>query len=238
MSLGRLLLAHRNDHQPIASLFKAENSQGFNAIFRIAIAPICIVVISIILYLAGHENLTWQIWLSAVWYLLLQTVLIAILERWSLVSKSKFIVFHAASIALSYYVYSALIVKGVEHLLPDGANLRTDIWLLIVAFLYGVFHSIPENHNRFEERKKKYITRRLKVFEEKYSVELKKYDSLFQNILLAVMLYEDFNRPRVVRFIESLVGAKTQGIMQVSGAQTDEESIRSRRQFLKNTMWI
>lgn len=42
---------------------------------------------------------------------------------------------------------------------------------------------------------------------------------------MAVMIYEDFNRPFVMRQIENLTHAHTRTIMQVSGADNDEQGI-------------
>jgi hypothetical protein len=225
MSISRIVSEYRSDYQPIASLFEAERSSGFNAIYRILTAPVVIVLSSITFYLIGKESLIENMWIAAVWYFIFQLTLLFTLQRWSLVNKSKFILFHAISIALSYYLYVSLLTGGIDKLLPDEANLRTDIWLVIIAFFYGIFKNVQENNKTFVKRKESYIAERAHKFRTKYQDTLKKYDLRFQNILLAIMIYEDFNRPKIVRYYEKMTHAKTQGIMQTNDTKTDTESI-------------
>jgi len=226
LSLGRLLLQYKSEYQPIASLFKAEKSVGFNAILRICLTPVCIVLFAIIAYSINRDSLVHNIWHVALIYALLQCLVFTVLSRWKLVNISKFVLFHLLSIALTYYIYAALISKGLQHLLPDEANLRTDLWILIAGFLFSIFYSIPENDQRFQARKNNYATSRAAKFKAKYHDELKSQEPLFQDILVAIMIFEDFNRPWFARVVERLINAKTQGIMQTTGAKTDEHSIK------------
>lgn len=234
MSLGKLLTDYRRDYQPIASLFKAtENSVGFNAIFRIAFAPIVIVCVSILLYYAHLDFLVKNIWTVAVWYFVLQALLIVLLGRWRLLNRFQFFLYHAISIFLSLYLYQTLIVNGLTYLLPDEAHLRTEIWLVIVAFLYGIFRSIPQNEQTFSRRKHAYIQAREKAFEKRYANELASYDKLMQEILLSIMIYESFNRPRIVRAFENILKTESRGVMQFTNAQNNHESIKMASAQLK-----
>lgn len=233
LSLGSLLIQYKNDYQPLASLFEAEKSVGFNAVIRICVAPISIVVFSILLYLLNWNDAIKNIWLTSIYFLILQSLLYTFLNRWQLINKNKYIIFHFISIALSYYIYRTLITKGLHHLLPDEANLRTDMWLLIVGFFYGIFRLIPENDKKFQFRKKHYVKNRAAIFSKKYKNYISNYSPLFQDILLALMIYEDYNRPKIVRFFENTLNAKTRGIMQVRDASSDAESIIMAAKFLK-----
>lgn len=226
LSLGRLLLQYKSEYQPIASLFKAEKSVGFNAILRICLAPVCIVLFAIIAYSINRDNLVPDIWHVALIYALLQCLVFTALNRWRLVNIPKFVLFHLLSIALTYYIYVVLISKGLQHLLPDEANLRTDLWILIAGFLFSIFYSIPENDQRFQARKNKYAVSRGTKFKAKYHDALKSQEPLFQDILVAIMIFEDFNRPWFVRVVERLINSKTKGIMQTADTKTDSQSIK------------
>lgn len=232
--LGKLMLQYKTDYQPLASLFSSEGSVGFNAVYRIVLTPICIVFFSILLYITGLSEYVSNIYLVAVGYFFLSLVLIYSLNRFTLLSKSKFFLYHLISILLSYYIYDALIVKGLEHLLPDEANLRTDLWLVVAAFLYGVFRSIPENQEKFDRRKRRYIDQQTKIYHQKYATSLDEYPVIIQNVLLAIMIYEDYNRPHSIRLVEKLLRSKTHTIMQVKGAKTDAESIKMAASILKS----
>src|SRR5258708_7802533 len=47
------------------------------------------------------------------------------------------------------------------------------------------------------------------------------------------MIYENYNRPGLIRLLEHATGARTQGIMQAQGVGNDEESIASAAQELQ-----
>jgi hypothetical protein len=227
MNLGKVLLAYRNDYQPVASFFQPEASTGFNAIYQILFAPICTVFAAIVFYLLGWNQFVVGIWTVPVWYFIWQTSLIIGISRWRLLDKWKYFIFHAISVALTYYVYSTLIKNGLKHLLPDEANLRTEVWLIVALFLYGIFREIKGNHDRYERRQAAWAQAHARTFSKKYRTILANYPILFQEVLLALMIYEDFNRPKMTRLVERIINARTQTIMQVRGAHTDEEGIRA-----------
>ena len=226
MSLGKVLLAYRNDYQPVASFFQPEASTGFNAIYQILFAPICTVFAAIVFYLLRWNQMVAGVWTVPVWYFIWQTSLIIGISRWRLLDKPKYFIFHAISVALTYYVYSTLIRHGLTLLLPDEANLRTEVWLIVALFLYGVFREIKGNQAKYRHRQAAWAQAHARTFSKKYYPVLSNYPILFQEVLLALMIYEDFNRPKVTRLIERIINARTQTIMQVRGAHTDEEGIR------------
>lgn len=226
MSLGKVLLAYRNDYQPVASFFQPEASTGFNAIFQILFAPVATVLVAIVLYLLGRSHLVVGVWTISVWYFVWQTTLILVISRWRLLDKPRFIIYHAISVALSYFVYASLVTHGLTHLLPDEANLRTEVWLIVILFLYGIFREIKGNQETYRRRQAAWALAHARTFSKRYQDVLSEYPVLLQEVLLALMVYEDFNRPKAARFIERITKAQTQTIMQVRGAHTDEEGIR------------
>lgn len=222
--LGKLLTTYRNDYQPITSLFPVESSVGFNAVYRVLFTPLSIVGVSIVLYLGKLDWIVVNIWTVSVWFFLLQLFITIVIARWTLVHKVQFFLFHALSIATSFFLYDTLISKGLSRLLPDETNLRTDLWIIVVLFLYGLFYAIRRNEGT--SRRTAYALKRARKFRKKYDHVLQKYpNSEFQDALVAVMIYEDFNRPFVMRQIENLTHAHTRTIMQVSGVDNDEQGI-------------
>lgn len=228
--LGRLLIAYRDDYQPITSLFQVESSVGFNAVYRVLFTPLCIVGVSILLYLL---NLSWvvvNIWTVSVWFAALQAAMIFLGARWALVHKIQFFAFHALSIAISYFLYEVLIKNGLSRLLPDEANLRTDLWLIVILFLYGLFQAVRRNEDT--SKRTRYALKRAKKFRRKYAHVLEKYEPGFQDVLLSVMIFEDFNRPYVARIWENITSAHTRTIMQVPNVSTDEQGIIATAQVM------
>ena len=226
MRLGRVLLTYRNEYQPVASFFQPEASTGFSAIYQILFAPVAMVFAAIGLYVVGWNQLIHGLWTVSVWYFIWQTSLILAISRWRLLDKPKFFLFHTISIATSYFVYATLITRGIEHLLPDEAGLRTEVWLIVILFLYGIFREIRGNQAKYERRQATWARAHARNFSRRYSATLSEYPVLLQEALLSVMVYEDFNRPKAARLLERVSRAQTQTIMQVQGARTDEEGIR------------
>lgn len=221
--LGKLLVAYRDDYQPISSLFQVESSVGFNALYRVLFTPLCVVGISIVLYLVNLDWVVVNIWAVAVWFAVLQATMILIGARWALVHTIQFFVFHALSVAISYFLYEMLIKNGLSRLLPDEANLRTDLWLIVILFLYGLFQAVRRNGDT--SKRTRYALKRAKKFRRKYADVFQKYEPGLQDILLSVMIFEDFNRPYVARVLENITKAHTRTIMQVPNASTDEDGI-------------
>lgn len=232
MSFGKLLKKYSSEYQPIASL-QTDDNTGFNAIYRILISPVLIVLVSIVLYSFNANYYINNIWLVSVYFFVSQTLLIVLLGRWRLVNKTVFLLSHVLSVTLSYYLYTVAISKGLAYLIPNETDLRTEIWLIIAAFLYGIFRNVPENYKTFEIRRLSYIRARLKHFKYKFRFELDKYDTEMSNILLAVMIYEDFNRPLFARLLEHFSSSQTQHIMQVHGAKSDIDSIHIAENYLE-----
>jgi len=222
---GNLLRQYRDDYQPISSLFEEDTRIGFNAVYRFSLAPLGIVLLSIGLSLGGLDQLVEGIWLVSVWFLALQIGLLISIGRWRLAGKAHFFALHLISIALSLFLCLNLIVNGLDHLLPDEANLRTDVWILIAAFFYGVLRNTKFRPSASAARKIEYVGGRARSLRRRYATALSGLSRDTQNAVLALMIYEDFNRPRVIRWVEKLTRARTQGILQTTTRRGDAADI-------------
>lgn len=222
---NRLLSRGVKDYIPMTSLAKDDYS-GFNTVYRVLFVPIGVVFASIALYQLGMGGYVSDIWLVGVYVLILQLLSIMIMGRWKLVAKMRTIVTQSLAILLTYYLYTIAISKGVAYLLPSEDSIRTELWIIIVLFLYGMFRDMPEGEKDSAHRKHKYWSHKIPKLSEKYRVSLGEYEEDLADILLAVMVYENYNRPKITRILESIVPSKTRYIMQVYGAKSDEDSIR------------
>jgi len=232
-SLGKLMMHYSQEYQPIANLFSSDNSTGFNVIYRILFTPVVIVFASVVAYALNFGFLTKNIWLVAVYVLFLQMLLITIIGRWRLVDKKKFFLLHIISILLTYYIYAEAISKGIQFLLPDLQSVRTELWIIIVLFIYGIFRKIPEKRSAAEDRKNKYLRAKSEQFRKKYKFILDEYEEGMADILIAIMIYENFNRPLAARIVEGIVSSKTRYVMQVHGAKSDADSIKKTAEALQ-----
>lgn len=192
------------------------------------------------------------------YYITIRVVLILLFERFFIVNWFRILIYYSIIIMVSTIIYSRFI-DSVQSLLPDFSEIKNEIWLLIIIFIYQIGNGFEENvsNNQIAEtsksylpelkkRKKIYILKRYSEFRRKYDEAIKLYsinDHEFETIIYAILIYENFNRPRVIRWLERLwvrLSRKnvTQGIMQVKAAVviSDEESIKKGTEDLFNAL--
>lgn len=168
------------------------------------------------------------------YYLGIRIIFIVLYERIFIVNWVR-IIFYYFSIIIVSTIINEKFINSVETLMPDFSTIKNEIWLLIIIFIYQVGNGFEEKtpNNELGEttlaylpelknRKKKYILRKHKEFSNLYQKkisEISNSDSSFNLIVICILIFENFNRPRIIRFIEStwtkITGQKTtQGIMQ------------------------
>lgn len=168
------------------------------------------------------------------YYLGLRIVFIVLYERILIVNWLR-ISFYYFSIIIVSIIITEKFINSVDTLMPDFSTIKNEIWLLIIIFIYQVGNGFEEKmpNNALGEttlaylpelkrRKKRYILRKHKEFSNQYLKkinEISNNDASFNLIIICILIFENFNRPRIIRFIESawtkITGRKTtQGIMQ------------------------
>jgi len=157
-----------------------------------------------------------------------------IIGRAFLVNWNKQFLYGICIIAISYFAYEKIIITK-ENLLPDFSNIANELWIIILVFLYTLINNIPTSNSGAEKRKLEYIKSIHKSVDEKYS---KIIDPIInrnirlRQIIFAIIIHENFNRPKAYRIIEVISGFisskdKTYGIMQVRSKKpiSDKESV-------------
>jgi len=148
---------------------------------------------------------------------------------------------HLLSIYASYFLYVHYIAKGPDYLLPSIEDFRTELWLIIILFLYKVFNEINLTEGvNMKGFQRSCIARynRLSRQYSKYLDELIKQHKQLELLFFSVAIYEDLNRNWLHRKLERLffpfLKNKTTGIMQVYGERprTDKESIEIAQKIL------
>ena len=199
-----------------------------------AIAPVILMILFVALAQSlDYKELASYCYLMVVYYWLFRILIILILGRWSLTNWKTQLLYWTASIGLSISLYK--IIDKVDAILPSPEALRDQMWILIILFLYSVFNKMVFDREGSQKRKGNYIKKTYSQLKSKYDkVILKKCDNqFFVQIVYAIMIYENFNRPKIVRWVEYvhfLLTKKphTLGIMQVTSSKwiNDEQSIR------------
>ena len=188
------------------------------------------------------------------YYIAIRVILIFIYERARIVNWIRIIFYYLSIILISNIIYKNFI-NSVSNLLPDFSELKNEIWLLIIIFIYQVGNGIGEKSLRnplfepeqaflpeFKKRKRKYVFRKYQAFKTKYENiinEISNNNATFNIVIYSILIFENFNRPRIIRWIErtwvKITKRKvTQGIMQIASNTplSDTESVNEGTKYL------
>lgn len=138
----------------------------------------------------------------AIYYWTFRLIWVLSTGRGRLINWIEQIVYWSVSISLSLWVYS--LIEQVEKILPDPRSLLDQLWILIIVFLYSIFNKVQLGRKGTIKRKNNYITSRYRLFHRKYDYLINGFfhNGFYEALTYSIMIYEDFNRPRVVRWIE------------------------------------
>ena len=161
-----------------------------------------------------------------------------------------------ASFNINYFLkkYSTLIIfslflenylfSKVDSILPNMDMIKTIIWFIIFIYLYNLIEELIKVHDKDKNtynalQDKNYIISSYAKYKLQYKDVLHDYDSIIRQLVLSILIYEDYNTPKLKRKLDNLLfGRLTKvaklGIMQVETKTfiTDEESIR----FVSNAL--
>lgn len=227
LRLGKVLRLYHDCYQEISSI-TADNSLGFNLVYRIIFTPIIILLIGEIFSWLNLNDLISGIWTISLMVIMLQIATLMSISRISLVNFRLYAITATLTIILSLLIEKYVLPMGIEAILPDAKDISTAILLGITAFIYGIIKNIPEKESDHEERVGRYIKRKYKALNKRYSSSLSGTNLQMRAIIISLMIYEDYNRPRIIRICEKILGTKTTDILQNNNSITDEESIRKK----------
>lgn len=235
LKAGAILKKYKDDYQAIGSI-DIDNSVGFNLIYRIIYTPIFILILSLIFGLSEATGVNEWLWVIAVIVALLQMAVLLILSfRVLLVNLKLYIVTFIISILASIYLCIEVIPNGIQAYIPDKKDIGLEIMLAFLAFTYGIIKNISETNNSYQNRLERYVLFRKKKILKKYRELFDGYNGDEVNIALSI-IYEDYNRPYIIRSIEKVVGAETTDITQTKGARSDKEGIKKLLIRIKQTL--
>ena len=192
-------------YMQISMFLKEETAPAFNFIFRIFAPIIYIIITAVILYKFKLDKYVVNIYLVSVYYIVFRLGFNLITNRGLLLNWVRQFLYWISIVYLSYFAYINLIVPKT-NLFPDFSTWANELWIIILIYLFHVFNNIRLSPDKTIKRKKGYLSNRYNFFKNKYgnyindNVEDKKLIFL----VYAVIIYEDFNRPKIVRFVENL----------------------------------
>jgi hypothetical protein len=209
---------------------RQDEAPAFNFILRTASPTVYIIVTSAIMYAFGEDNLVKGIWHVVPFYYMFRALYNVAFGRVGLINWKSFISQGIIAVWVSWFLYDKLILTK-QYIVPDAETLANNLWLIIILFLYSVLNRIQTSSEGTRRRKLRYITKQYSTFRSEYGDLISHVagNEHIQCLAYAIMIYENFGRPRILRSIEMLIPLKalTRGIMQVRSTDriTDKQSV-------------
>ncbi len=222
-----------------------DSPTGLNIIIKIFSPAIYIVILSGILYCLNLNYLVTHIYIVTIIYYIIKWIISSIvLNRALLIDwKSEIICFFIACF-FSWFIYSIFISKTTQIFISIE-ELRDGIWLGIITFFLGIiiksiYNYAHLNYDKEKEKIRKYIIKKYKKFQMKYSNIVKTKNKKIKLLTYSIMIYENYNRPIVIRVFENIkffiTGQASLGIMQVTTQKfiTNKESVKMGYKIIKD----
>lgn len=230
-SLGQSEYSIERGYRSITGMHKEKTY--FSFVYGILLSPVYILIISALLHLLGLDYLLKDIYLVSIFYFIFRIILIAlILQRWEILNKFEFLSQAIISILLSLALYKGYIENNIDNLVKFPEDIVAELWIITFGFVIGVINNIKDKSYDFPTSIANYTQKQYLYLKAKFDNLLKSLGKKEQNIILAIMIYENFQRPKFVRIIEntlhSLNKASSTGIMQIQDTKkifSDENSV-------------
>ncbi len=220
-------------YKQLTILFEVDEAPAFNLLFRVLTPVVFIVIAAAAFYLAHLDFLAKRIFLVVAYYFAFRIGWNAVMGKARLLNWKNMTGQIFVSCALAYLAQVRLI-DNKSYLFPDPATLGNELWLVIFGFVYAVINNLRSSPETSIARKNAYIKNRFWDYKAKFgqivSSDIKAPP--LEALVYAIMIFEAFNRPRVMRAVENLAfrfgRARTLGIMQVTTYTpiSDSESVR------------
>lgn len=221
-------------YMEISIFVKTEEAPALNFLIRVLTPVVYIILASTILYYFGHDKFVKNIYFVNIYYIVFRLLFNLITNRGLLLNWYRQLLYWSAIVVISFYTYEKLI-KVKANILPDFTTISNELWIIILIFIFQVSNNLRFSQESTKKRKDNYLKSRYNHFNKKYGRLIKDItqNEVLESIAFAVIIYEDFNRPKIVRLIENLKfrftkKTHTLGVMQFSSNKliSDLQSIK------------
>lgn len=237
-------------YMEISIFVKTEEAPALNFLIRVLTPIVYIIIVSTILYYFGLDIFVWNIYLVNIYYILFRLIFNLVTNRGLLLNWYRQFLYWTAIVVISYFTYEKLI-KVKANILPDFTTVANELWIIILIFIFQTSNNLRFSQETTQKRKENYLKNRYCYFKRLYGQLIKDLtkNEIIECLVYAIIIYEDFNRPKIVRQIENVKLRFTKkpltlGVMQVKSDKIigDFESVKlgtekivnSYKNYLKN----
>jgi hypothetical protein len=221
-------------YMEISIFVKTEEAPALNFLIRVLTPIVYIIIVSTSLYYFGLDKFVWNIYLVNIYYILFRLNFNLATNRGLLLNWYRQFFYWIAIVVISYFTYEKLI-KVKLNILPDFTTVANELWIIIMIFIFQVANNLRFSQEATQKRKEKYLKSRYHYFKRFYGQFIKDLtnNEILESIVYAIIIYEDFNRPKIARQVENLKFKLTKkphtlGVMQVRSDKliSDLESVK------------
>lgn len=221
-------------YMEISIFVKTEEAPALNFLIRVLTPIVYIIIVSTTLYYFGLDKYVWNIYLVNIYYIVFRLLFNLATNRGLLLNWYRQFLYWTAIIVISFFTYEKLI-KVKANILPDFSTVANELWIIILIFIFQLANNLRFSQEATQKRKDNYLKSRYQYFKRNYGQLIKELtnNEILESIVYAVIIYEDFNRPKIARQIENLKFKVTKkphtlGVMQVKSDKllSDIESVR------------
>lgn len=220
-------------YMEISMFVRTEEAPAFNLVFRILGPVVFLFICSALLYSIDLDRYVHQIYLVSAYYILIRLTFNVATNRTLLLNWLRQGLYWVGILSLSYLAYEK-VISVRENIFPDFSTFANELWIIVVIFLFQTMNKLRFSAARTSRRKAGYLKQRMQRFTSLYGshIETRVPNAKLRSLVYSIIIYEDFNRPSVVRWIENLVfrirrKPMSLGVMQVMTKEiiTDEQSV-------------
>src|SRR5690606_24751386 len=147
----------------------------------------------------------WNIFLVNIYYIIFRLLFNLLTNRGLLLNWYRQFLYWTAIIVISYFTYDKLI-KVKANILLDFTTVANELWIIILIFIFQVTNNMRFSKDGTVKRKQNYLKSRYNYFKTNYGKLIKEItqNEALETIVFAIIIYEDFNRPKIARHIENI----------------------------------
>jgi len=187
----------------ITLFLKNEDSPAFNYLVRVLTPLVYLLITSTILYSLSLDKYVTDFYRVNVYYILFRLLFNLATQRGALMNWSKQILYWISITTLSVII-DRNIISTKKTLYPDFATISNELWIIIIVFLFQILNGLQLSTLGTERRKNLYLKSRFNHFKKLYGDIIKQNskNEVLEILAYAILIYEDFNRPRISRWAE------------------------------------
>lgn len=218
-----------------------EESFALNFLLRTLPPAVFIIILSACAVASGNDALRLQSYWVAIYYYVIRAAYFPIFGLQRLINWPRFLIHSGFGILVAYAAFEFLVLPK-KSLLPDLETAGNELWLALLVFLYAVGNNVVISDSRAPSRRNSYVRHSYIAARARFGTMIDESikDDLLKLMVYAIIVFENYCRPPVVRYLERVWpsrNGRTTGVMQVASLNplSDEDSVRKGLQIISRS---